>query len=122
MFTQRGRLLHWAPRLLGVLYAVFISLFALDVWGMEGPFGAKLGGFLIHLAPTYAVVIALIIAWLRPSAGGVGFIALAAVFSLFFGWQEAGVLLALALPLVVIGVLFLLDGWAGRARLRAVRS
>ncbi|WP_374685810.1 hypothetical protein [Promineifilum sp.] len=119
MSTQPNRLLHWTPRLLGVLYAVFISAFALDVWGMDGSFGDKLGGFLIHLTPTYAVVVALIIAWIRPAAGGVIFIGLAAVFSLFFGWQEATVLLIMALPLIVIGLLFLADSWAGQTRLRA---
>ncbi len=119
MSTQPSRLLHWTPRLLGVLYAVFISLFAFDVWGMDGPFGARLGGFLIHLAPTYAVVVALIIAWARPAAGGVVFLGLAAVFSLFFGWNETSVLLVMALPLVVIGALFLADGWVKQTRLRA---
>lgn len=119
MSTQPNHLLHWTPRLLSVLYAVFISLFAFDVWDVDGSFGDKLGGFLIHLTPTYAVVVALLIAWKRPGVGGVIFIGLAAVFSLFFGWQEAVTLLLMALPLVIIGLLFLADSWAGQTRLRA---
>lgn len=110
--------LKWTPRVLGILYAVFISLFAFDVWEMEGSLWARFGGFLIHLVPTYLVVIALLVAWWRPSAGGVLFLALAAAFSLFFGWREPGALLPLALPLVVTGVLFIADWWVMRGRLQ----
>ncbi len=57
--------------------------------------------------PVYAVVIVLIIAWKWPRAGGLLFIGLAAVFAWVFNWREIGILLAMALPLVVIGLLFL---------------
>jgi hypothetical protein len=118
MSTTSRKILRWVPRALGVAYAVFISLFAFDVWGMGSGFWEELAGFLIHLMPTYVVVIALIIAWRWPWAGGALFIGLAGGFSLVFGWREVGVLLTMALPLVLIGLLFLADGWANRARLR----
>lgn len=75
-------------------------------------------GFLIHLAPVYAVVLALVFAWRWPRLGGVLFLALAVGFAFAFGWREMGILVLMAGPLVVAGVLFLASGWVGRARLR----
>jgi hypothetical protein len=118
MSATSRKILRWTPRILGVVYAAFISLFALDVWGTAGGFWEKLAGFLIHLMPTYVVVIALVVAWKWPWIGSIAFMGLAVAFSFVFGWREVGVLLPMALPLIVIGLLFLADGWANRPQLR----
>jgi hypothetical protein len=109
---------HWMPRAIGVLYAAFISIFALDAWGTGAGFWEELAGFLIHLIPTFLVIIALVIAWKWPRVGGFLFMGLAVAFTLFFGWREIEILLLLALPLAIIGVLFLADEWANRVQLR----
>jgi hypothetical protein len=114
MSTTNRKILRWTPRVPGVVYAAFISLFAMDVWGTGIGFWEKLAGFLIHLMPAYVVVVVLIVAWKWPWIGGGLFIALAVAFSLVFGWREMSVLLLMALPLVLIGLLFLADGWANR--------
>ena len=51
MSTTYRSLLRWSPRALGAAYAVFISLFALDVWGTGAGFWNELAAFLIHLLP-----------------------------------------------------------------------
>lgn len=103
-------LTRWLPRLLAILYAVFLSLFAFDAW--EGfDFWNGLAAFIVHLMPVYFVLFVLVIAWNRPRAGGVAFLALAVGFSLFYGWTKPVVLAAMAGPLVVIGLLFLVGGW-----------
>jgi hypothetical protein len=111
-------LLHWTPRVLGVAYAAFISLFAMDVWGMGGDFWDQLAGFLIHLMPTYIIIAALIVAWRRPRLGGVLFLLLATAFALFFGWREVVTLLVMALPPTVVGLLFVADGCLGEGQLK----
>jgi hypothetical protein len=68
--------------------------------------------------PAYLVAVILLVAWKWPWIGGVLFIGLSAAFSLVFGWREIGVLLAMALPLVLIGLLFLADGWATKPELK----
>lgn len=118
MSPTNRNLLQWTPRLLGVIYAAFISLFAFDVWGMGGNFWDELAGFLVHLLPTYLIVAALIIAWRRPWAGGVLFLVLATAFGLLFGWQEVATLLLMALTPTVIGLLFMADGCLERVELR----
>lgn len=116
--SMNRSLLRWVPRLLGVLYAGFISLFAFDVWGMGGSFWDQLAGFLIHLLPTYFIVAALIIAWHRPWIGGILFLVLATGFGLFFGWQEVTTLLLTAVAPTIIGLLFLADGCVARTELQ----
>jgi hypothetical protein len=117
MSPTTRKILYWAPRVLGIAYALFLSLFAFDVWGTGNSFWYELAGFLIHLIPVYLVVIAIVIGWRRPRLGGILFLALAVAFTLFFGWREVEVLLALALPLVVIGLLFLANGQENRPQL-----
>lgn len=118
MSTLWRTVLHWTPRVLGALYAVFISLFALDVWGTGAGFMSELIAFLIHLTPVYLIVAALIVAWLYPWVGGILFIALATGFGLFFGRQETSTLLLLALPPTITGLLFMCDGCLNRIGLQ----
>ena len=67
--TKRG--LFWTPRVLGILIAVFFSLFALDVFSGGYGFWKTILALLIHLVPTYIVVIALVIAWRWEWAGAI---------------------------------------------------
>ncbi len=116
MSTMTQKIGRWGPRALAGAYALFLSLFALDAWGTGAGFWNELGDFLIHLTPAYIVVFALIIAWKRPRAGGLLFIGLAILFAWVFDWRTMSLLLPLALPLVIIGLLFLVAGRPGRPR------
>lgn len=109
MTTNFRNVLLWLPRVLGLVYAAFISVFALDAWGTGAGFWAELAGFLIHLIPTYLILAALVIAWGRPRLGGILFLLLATGFGLIFGWNEPVTLLLLALPPTVVGLLFIAD-------------
>jgi hypothetical protein len=114
MSTITKRILFWTPRVLCILFALFLSLFALDVFSEGYGFGEAVLALLIHLVPTYLVVIALAIAWRREGVGAILFIALT-VFYLVVSRGEGWVIAA---PLLLIGVLFLLN-WIFRAQLEA---
>ena len=109
MTSTTRNVLYWSPRILGLLYAVFISLFALDVWGTGAGFGAELAAFIVHLLPTFLILAALIVAWSRPQLGGMLFLLPATGFGLFFGWNEPATLLLMALPPTATGLLFIAD-------------
>ena len=72
--TKNG--LFWAPRVLTILLAAFLSLFALDVFTDETGIWEELLAMVIHLAPVYLVVVALVIAWKWEWVGAVVFIGL----------------------------------------------
>ncbi|MCJ7548601.1 MAG: hypothetical protein MUQ30_02845, partial [Anaerolineae bacterium] len=68
---RRIRWAPWVPRILGLLFAAFISLFALDSFGTGDPLWQQAVGFLIHMIPTGLVIGAVIVGWRRPLVGGV---------------------------------------------------
>ena len=111
MKTKMMHILYWAPRILGILFAVFISIFALDVF-MEGyGFWETVVALVMHLVPTAIIVIVLLIAWRWERVGGVLFLLLGALYIAMF-WDRGHwtAYLLISGPLFLIGALFL-AGW-----------
>ena len=111
------RLLYWIPRVLGIAFAVFLSIFALDVFSMDVPLWRQLLGFAIHLIPTYLIVILLVFAWKWEWVGAVGFIALALVYDYLMITRTPLPLAAILItsgPAFLIGLLFFADWMVGR--------
>jgi len=118
MNSGMKRVLFWTPRMLCILFAVFLSLFALDVFGEQLGFWGTILALLIHLVPVYIVVIVLIIAWRREWVGAVLFTALAALYVVMaWGRFHWSVYLTISGPLILLGILFLLN-WIFRTQLR----
>ncbi len=118
MNTSRKRVLFWTPRVLCILLAMFLSVFALDVFSEVNGIWQTIGALLLHLVPVYLVVIVLVIAWRREWVGAILFIALGLFFLVsYLGRMHWSAYLAIPGPLVLIGVLFLFN-WIYRAQLR----
>jgi len=118
MNTNMKRMLFWTPRVMGILFALFLSLFALDVFSADAGFWEKILGLLIHLAPVYVVVIVLAIAWRWEWVGAIMFIGLALFYlAQTWGQEHWSAYVGISGPLTLIGVLFLLN-WLYRAQLR----
>lgn len=109
------KVLFWAPRVLGVLFAIFISLFALDVF-MEGyGFWEMIIALLMHLIPTAIFLLVLVVAWRWERIGGFLFIALGVLYiALFWSPDRLPGYLIISGPLFLVGFLFLLDGFFTR--------
>ena len=101
--------LFWAPRIMAILFAIFISLFALDAFGQGYPWVEELVAFLIHLIPTYGVIAVLLVAWKWPLPGGLGFIAGGAFYLVKVHGMHWLAYLLISGPLFLIGVLFLVS-------------
>jgi hypothetical protein len=100
--------LTWIPRVLTIIYILFISLFALD--SFTGGFWFGLLGFLIHLIPSFILIVFLLIAWRYKLTGGAIFILLSIIFTIFFRtYEDLIVFLIISLPLLIIGILFIID-------------
>ena len=117
--TPGQQLLYWAPRGLCIVFALFSVVFALDVFKQGQNIGDILLALLMHLIPTFLIVLVLVIAWRWEWVGGVFFIGLAAVYAVWAWGKPFG---HMAIPLisgilVVIGGLFLLN-WFYRGALR----
>ena len=62
---------------------LFTSLFALDAFEEGKPFGEQILGFLMHLIPQFVLIILLIIAWKYERLGGIIFIVIGTLFSVW---------------------------------------
>jgi hypothetical protein len=108
------QLLFWSPRVLGLLFALFVSLFALDVFGQGYSFWATIGALLMHLMPVYILLIALVIGWRWAWAGALLFIGFS-IWYLIVSWGPFPLIAILvgawplAAPALLVGLLFLLD-------------
>ena len=110
--TTRTSLLLWAPRLAGVLLALFLAVFALDAFDGR-PLPQAVPGFLIHLVPAGIVLAIVAVAWRLPLAGAVAFPVLAAVYAVSVRWRLDWVAV-IGGPLLLVGVLFLAS-WRAQA-------
>ena len=114
MKTPIKRLLVWTPRILCLLFAAFISLFALDVFGENHGFWPTTLALLMHLLPTGFLLLVLALSWRWEWIGGVLFPALGGVYLVaFWGRFHWSVYLLIAGPLFLLGTLFLLS-WRQR--------
>ena len=116
--TTTRRILFWTPRILAILFAIFLSLFALDVFAESHGFWPTVGALLLHLVPALVVAAALAVAWRREWVGAVSFIGLA-VFYVAWTWGRFPLItyVTVAGPLALVGLLFLF-GWMSGPRPR----
>ncbi len=117
MTRPAERVVLWAPRVLCIVYAVFIGRFALDVLDGERGFWETIPALLMHLIPAAFVVVVLIVSWRKEWMGGVVFV-FAGLYYAFRTLNHLDWILAISGPMVVIGALFLLS-WSQRRRRRA---
>ncbi|MBI5836407.1 MAG: hypothetical protein HZB25_04095 [Candidatus Eisenbacteria bacterium] len=112
-------ILFWAPRGLTFAFALFTSIFALDVFG-HGTIWQQQLALLMHLIPTFVLLIVLALAWRWEWIGGVIYLGLAVAYFIFppnhgrLGWDAYALI---AGPMIVMGVLFLV-GWFWREEVR----
>jgi len=117
---------HWLPRILCMLAILFISLFAADSFAPGLTLRQQLGGFFMHLIPSFILIGILIIAWKWELVGGIMFIALGIFMSPSIYqhnlrmnhsiWMSLGVIGMITLPFVLVGTLFIVSHTAKKKR------
>lgn len=113
MAKRVNGLIFWTPRILSILFILFLALFSLDVISPEYSIGEILLGLLMHNIPSLALLIVLIISWKYEIAGGVVFLLAGMVYIAFtlrseILWHTALIRCTLiAGPALLIGGLFL---------------
>lgn len=100
--------LIWIPRVLAIVFIVFLLLFGLDVFSENAPFLKKLGGFFIHSIPSLILLLLLFIYWKKPLVGGFLFILFSIASTLYFRtYGSLSTFLFSTFPLVLVGILFI---------------
>ena len=111
------QILFWTPRIAGILFILFLSMFALDIFDMQLGFWGTIVGLFMHLIPSILLTIAIVIAWKWEWVGAALFIGWAIwyVASMRGFYWSAYVVIA-GLP-ALIGLFFLAD-WIWRKQIR----
>jgi len=118
------RILYWSPRIIGILTILFISMFAFDSFSPGNTLGQNLLALLIHLLPSIGLLILLLVAWKWELIGGIIFTLAGIAWSIFvymINFKRTGsagkalfVVLTLALPLIITGILFIMNHYRGK--------
>ena len=113
------RVYHWLPRIICILSILFVSLFAADAFEPGLTIWQQLTAFIIHLIPSFILLIFLIIAWKWEYIGGLIFIIIGLglspfVFMLNYKmnqsiWMSLGIIMAITIPFAIVGVLFIVS-------------
>jgi len=90
----------WFIRIFSIIFLLFISLFAFDSI-------TDLLGFIIHLIPSFVVLLLIIISWKHQTIGGYLFIILGILSFIFFSFNA----IIISLSIIFIGILYLLDNY-----------
>lgn len=89
--------LYWAPRILAIVFTVFLSVFALDVFSEP----QWMMGLIVHLIPSFILCLLTAVAWKHEKWGGALFILFGLAVIIFFHS------ITLSVPPFIIGGLFL---------------
>jgi hypothetical protein len=122
MKEPRKTILYWLPRILSILFALFISLFALDVFDEGFIFPEVLWALLIHMVPTMLIILTLLVAWRWEWFGTVMFAGLAGFYIIMTAFREHwSAYLAIPLPLLAIAILWLF-AWRQKKRYQLAQT
>lgn len=122
MNTKTDKLIYWTPRVVSILFILFLAMFSLDVFDGNLGFWGTVVGLFMHNIPVFILAIVLWISWKREIVGGVGFIlaGLAYIAALLFGaigggfqWYMVSWAVIIAGPAFLVGALFIIN-WRKR--------
>lgn len=117
--TTGIKLIHWLPRIICILAILLVSMFALDAFDADKTIGQQLGDFLMHLVPSFVLLLVLVLAWKRELTGGIILTLIGLGLSPFIFMQNYRmnqsvgmsllVILMINMPFVVAGILFMVS-------------
>jgi hypothetical protein len=116
MQNKIDKFIYWLPRILSILFLLFLAMFSLDVFE-EGRSWQEIAiALFMHNVPVLALLAVLIISWKREIVGGVTFIlagilyivmVAAGVLKNGFEWYMVSWFLTISGPAFLIGGLYL---------------
>jgi hypothetical protein len=113
-----SKFIYWTPRILSILFLLFLAMFSLDVIQPGLSFWEILGGMLMHNIPTFILLIVLLISWKHEIVGGVAFIlaglayiiqVMSTVITTGFQWYYITWAIQISGIAFAIGILFLMN-------------
>ncbi len=105
-------IVRWSARILTMLFAAFISIFALDAFTENIGFWPTAAALFIHLIPTCMVLMILLVSWRWEWVGGLAFtLLLCFYFMTKWGKIDLGGFVMISAPMLILAVLFFTAWW-----------
>ncbi|MDD5192368.1 MAG: hypothetical protein PHH54_03720 [Candidatus Nanoarchaeia archaeon] len=122
-----SKILYWLPRILSIIFILFLALFSLDIFDGNYGFWGTILGLFMHNIPSIILLIVLIISWKYDLVGAVVFI-LAGLLYIFmllmnnqFEWYMLSWSLTIAGPAFIVGILWILS-WNSKKKNKISRK
>jgi len=116
--SKVGPWLYWTPRVLSILFIIFIALFSLDIFGNGYSFWKTVLGLFMHNIITLILIGFLIFSWKREWIASIGFLIFGVWYILTilnniieyqFEWYYLSWFITIAGPAFVIAILWWLN-------------
>lgn len=115
-----NKFIFWTPRILSILFILFLALFSFDVFDSCSGFSGCALALFMHNLPSIVLLILLIISWKHELVGAITFISAGILYTslcivrFIMGSPKVGYMLSwpltIAVPAFLVGILFLI-GW-----------
>lgn len=124
MDKEIDKFIYWTPRIVSILFILFLAMFSLDVFDGNYGFWGTVIGLFMHNIPVFILLVILLISWKYEIVGGVTFILagilyVAMIFKNMLTGSFEGYMLSYSLtiagPAFFIGILFILN-WIKKQR------
>jgi len=127
MEKKINKFIYWTPRILSILFILFLMLFSLDVFE-PGLSAREIAiGLFMHNIPALILLVVLVVSWKHEIVGGVVFIlaGIAFIASKLVGSRLEGGMawwsfLLISSPAFLIGILFIIN-WLKKRNVRIAR-
>lgn len=111
MENKVSKFVYWTPRILSIIFIVFLALMSLDVFTEGASFWQILGGLLMHNIPVFILLAVLIISWKYEIVGGIVFILAGILYILTVARNADNLGMALAWSTQIAGTAFVIGGF-----------
>jgi len=125
MQKRISKFLYWTPRILSILFIIFLALMSLDVLSPESSFWQTVSALFIHNVPALILLVILLISWKYEIVGGIAFILAGILYIAFvlntaiktgFEWYYLSWVVQISGIAFLIGIMFLV-GWYKKKRM-----
>jgi energy-coupling factor transporter transmembrane protein EcfT len=120
MKKEINRFVYWTPRILSIIFILFLMLFSLDVFAENLSFWEIALALFMHNIPALILLVLVIVSWKHELVGAITFISAGLLYIL---WILSSARIALSWSLIIagpaflIGILFLI-GWFNKKKIK----
>jgi hypothetical protein len=118
-----NKFIYWAPRILSIIFILFLSLFSLDIFDMNLGFWGIILGLFMHNIPSIILIALLIVAWKYDIVGAIAFISAGILYIMLlltssnFELFMLSWILLISLPCFILGILWILS-WKNKKKIK----